>query len=152
MSDQIATLALQLESERFNAGLTHSQGLMRSLGDESVALTSVLQRTALAMGGLIVGSKAVRALGASIHAASAYREDLAQFNHVMRNVTKSANEMVASLTSDSYGRTNMQARQMLMGMTSLAKGMGMTDKAAVELLPWRLNFPRQSDISYVVYV
>jgi len=132
-SDQIVTLALQLESSHFNRGLTHSQGLMRSLGEEGNALTATLKRTAAAMGSLIVGSKAVRALTSSIQAASAYREDLAQFDHVMRNVTKSANDMVASLTSDAYGRTNMQARQMLMGMTSLAKGMGMTDKAAVEL-------------------
>jgi len=133
MSDNVSTLALALESNQFNAGLRHSQTLMRSLGAESGSLTTVLQRTGAAMAGLVVGSKAMGALTSSIRAASAYREDLAQFDHVMRNVTKTADNMVKTLTSDAFGRTNMQARQMLMGMTSLAKGMGITDKAAVEL-------------------
>ena len=75
----------------------------------------------------------VRGLTSTIMAASAASEDLAQFNHVMRNTTKTAGEMVDALTSDSFGRTGAQARQMLMGLTSLAKGMGMTDKAAVQL-------------------
>ena len=132
-SDTVSTLALRLESDRFDSGLRHSQTLMRRLGQEGNALTATLRGTAAAMAGLVVGSQAIRLLGASIHAASAYREDLAQFEHVMRNVTQASQDMVKTLTSDAYGRTSMQARQMLMGMTSLAKGMGMTDKAAVEL-------------------
>ena len=132
-ADDVSTLALQLESNRFNAGLQHSRALMRGLGEESNALTATLKGTAVAMGSLVVGNKMVRMFTSSIQAASAYREDLAQFEHVMRNVTKASDDMVKSLTSDAYGRTSAQARQMLMGMTSLTKGMGMTDKAAVSL-------------------
>jgi hypothetical protein len=88
---------------------------MRGLGDESVSLTSVLRQTGMAMAGLVVGSGMVRGMTSAIMAASAAREDLAQFNHVMRNTTKTANEMVDALTSDSFGRTGAQARQMLMG-------------------------------------
>ena len=132
-SDTVSTLSLRLESDRFDTGLRYSQTLMRGLGQEGIALTSVLRQTGAAMAGLVLGSGAVKGLLATIHAASRYREDLAQFNHVMRNVSKTADEMVRSLTSDAYGRTGAQARQMLMTMTSLAKGMGMTDKAAVEL-------------------
>jgi hypothetical protein len=112
-SDNVSVLALQIENNQFNAGLRHSQALMRGLGDECVSLTSMLRQTGMAMAGLVVGSRIVRGLTSTILAASAYREDLAQFNHVMRNVTKEANAMVDALTSDSYGRTSMQARQML---------------------------------------
>jgi hypothetical protein len=132
-TDNVSVLALQIENNQFNAGLRHSQALMQGLGNESLTLTSVLRQTGMAMAGLVVGSKMVRGLTSTIMAASAAREDLAQFDHVMRNTTKTAGEMVKALTSDSFGRTNVQARQMLMGMTSLAKGMGMTDKAAVQL-------------------
>ena len=132
-SDNVSVLALQIENNPFNAGLRHSQALMQSLGNEGVALTSVLRQTGMAMAGLVVGSGMVRGLTSTILAASAAREDLAQFNHVMRNTAKTADEMVKSLTSDSFGRTSAQAQQMLMGLTSLAKGMGMTDKAAVSL-------------------
>ena len=132
-ADSILTLALQLESSRFNAGLQHSQSLMRSLGAESASLTSVLKQTGVAMTSLVIGNKMVRMFTSSIQAASSAREDLAQFEHVMRNVTKASEDMVKSLTSDAYGRTAGQARLMLMGMTSLAKGMGMTDKAAMSL-------------------
>jgi hypothetical protein len=132
-NDQVATLALALESNRFNTGLQHSRTLMAGLGQESLLLTSVLKNTGVAMVGLVAGNRAIHSLTSSIMAASAAREDLAQFNHVMRNVTKTADEMMKSLTSDAYGRTDRQARQMLMGMTSLVKGMGIADKAAVEL-------------------
>ena len=132
-SDNVSTLSLRLESDRFDAGLRYSQTLMKGLGQESIALLSTLKLTAGAIGSLFVGNKVVQGFVSATHAASAYREDLAQFDHVMRNVTKTANDMVKTLTSDAFGRTSMQARQMLMGMTSLAKGMGMTDKAAVEL-------------------
>jgi len=132
-SDNVSILALQIENNQFNAGLRHSQALMQGLGSEGLSLTSVLRQTGMAMAGLVVGSGMVRGLTSTIMAASAAREDLAQFNHVMRNTAKTADEMVKSLTSDSFGRTGAQARQMLMGLTSLAKGMGMTDKAAVQL-------------------
>ena len=99
-TDQIATLALQLESNHFNRGLMHSKGLMRSLGEEGNALTATLKQTGIALSSLFVGNKMVRGFTSAIQAASAYREDLAQFDHVMRNVTKSANDMVSSLTSD----------------------------------------------------
>jgi len=132
-SDNVSVLALQIENNQFNAGLRHSQALMQGLGSESLSLTSVLRQTGMAMAGLVVGSGMVRGLTSTIMAASAAREDLAQFNHVMRNTAKTADDMVKSLTSDSFGRTGAQARQMLMGLTSLAKGMGMTDKAAVQL-------------------
>ena len=132
-SDQVATLALALESNQFNAGLQHSQALMRGLGLESTALTSVLKQTGVALTSLVAGNKAVQAMSGALRLASAAREDLAQFNHVMRNTTKVADEMVKALTSTAYGRTTQQAQQMLMGLTSLAKGMGMTDKAAAKL-------------------
>ena len=56
-NDHIGVLALQLESNHFNRGLTHSQGLMRNLGEEGNALTATLKRTAVAMGSLFVGNK-----------------------------------------------------------------------------------------------
>ena len=112
-SDNVSVLALQIENNQFNAGLRHSQALIQGLGSESLSLTSVLRRTGMAMAGLVAGSGMVRGLTSTIMAASAAREDLAQFNHVMRNTAKTAGEMVDALTSDSFGRTGAQARQML---------------------------------------
>ena len=132
-SDNIATLALRLDSNQFLANLGHASNAMRNAGMEGNALAASVRGVTTAMLGLVAGNQALRMLTSSILSASAAREDLAQFNHVMRNVTKTADEMIKTLTSDAFGRTDREARRMLMGMTSLAKGMGLTDKAAVKL-------------------
>jgi len=126
MADEIATLALHLESNQFEKGLERCINKTETLGTASgKALASI---AAIWGGGKIAG-----VFKESVSSASAAREDMAQFNHVMRNVTRDAKEMMDTLTSVDFGRTTRQAQQMLMNMTSMAKGMGMTDANALKL-------------------
>lgn len=126
MADEIATLAIEIEARDAQANLERL-----TQGTDNLAMTAT--KCAAAMAGIVAGSKVVGFFKDAISSASAYREDLAQFEHVMRNVTAQSEEMLKTLTSDQYGRSAQQAMQMTMNLTSMAKGMGIADEKAAEL-------------------
>jgi len=126
MADEISTLALKLDSRDFESGLARCAAGTENLGNISV-------KTIAAIASAWGSSKVAGIFKTAISAASSAREDLAQFRHVMRNVTKDSEAMLESLTSSDYGRTAKQAQQMLMSITSLAKGMGVADSEALNL-------------------
>ena len=140
MSDNISVLALALKSEQYNSAIRQSRQLTDDLGASAVRLTgqtsslvSTLKTAGAALAGLYAGSRVVGFLRDATNAASAFREDLAQFRHVMRNVRVESEAMLKTLQSDAYGRTAQQAMRMTMNLTSMAKGMGIADAEAMKL-------------------
>lgn len=126
MSDEIATLGLRIDTRSFEGGLQRATAGTETLG-------STATKVAASIAAAFAGNKITDALKKAIGTASMFREDLAQFEHVMRNVTKRSEQWLETLTSSDYGRTSREAQVMLMNLTSLAKGMDMTDRAALEL-------------------
>ncbi|GHT22444.1 hypothetical protein FACS189419_05020 [Planctomycetales bacterium] len=133
MYDNVATLAMALENGRFNAGLKESMGLMNQMGLQAQGLNNVAQTAIRSFTALYASSKAVGFFKDAIASANAYREDLAQFQWIFRNVSKASEEMVKTLTSADYGRTTQQAMKMTMNLASMIKGMGIADKSATKL-------------------
>lgn len=140
MSDEIAALILAIKSDQFETGLRRSESLTNRLADseerligQTGRLSATLKHAGAALVSLYAGSKVVGMLRDATAAASAFREDLAQFRHVMRNVRTESEAMLKTLQSDAYGRTAQQAMRMTMTVTSMAKGMGLADDAALRL-------------------
>lgn len=125
-SDEIATLGLRIDTRSFETGLRRADSGMASLGDTAT-------RVAAAIAAAFTGNRITNAFRQMVAVASGAREDLAQFEHVMRNVTRRSKEWVDVLTASEFGRTSREAQVMLMNLTSLAKGMEMTDRDALEL-------------------
>ncbi len=125
MSDEIATLALKVDSTDFESKI-----LRCTKGTDNLGISAT--RTGASIAGMWASGKLVNLFKDAALGASGAREDLAQFEHVMRHVTKASREMVESLTSADFGRTERQAQQMLMNLTSMAKGMGMVDATALK--------------------
>ena len=147
MSDEIATIAIEVETRRAHERIEQLNQRLDELGGrnaqraidgirkvegnlDSMAVTAA--RCSAAIASVFVGSKIAGFAKDIVKAASDLDEAAGQFSHVFRSVRSEAQSMATTLQKE-YGRSTKASMAMLTATGDLFVGMGMSQRAALGL-------------------
>jgi hypothetical protein len=131
VSDSVSTLALALESSKFDAGLKKSSSLVDDLGNRADHMTQTLKTASGALAGLFAGSKAIGFARSIIDAASQAQDLDMKFRTVFKNIGYEAEKMSQKIQKQ-FNRTTGSAQQLLLVNGNILTSMGMGQRAALQ--------------------
>ncbi|MDR1269653.1 MAG: hypothetical protein LBK82_09015, partial [Planctomycetaceae bacterium] len=131
MSDLVSTLALALESSKFNAGLKESGDLVDGLGNRTAHMTQTLKTASIALAGLFASSKVIGFTRSVINAASQAQDLDLKFRTVFKSIGYEAEKTSLKIQKE-FNRTTGSAQQLLLTTGNVLTSMGIGQRTALQ--------------------